>query len=140
MAKKRRKKSRQKRIKSRIQRDINTITKSPWRLLYSKSKKKPLGDDRRRFKPKHDDHPRLRDGRRVSYQLSDPLGINKLKGRLKYTTAAKLGFRDPLKTLICVRRAARRLTLFRYRKIGSGIAVRKRRIRNKYSNIKCRRS
>jgi len=139
MRKKRPSKRYKKASPRRNQRDSYSYSQNAAYKKKQDTKQKAPRGDRRAYKEEDDAYYKESRRRPFSYQLGDPFGINKLKGRLTYAGIAKLGLEKPNKALICAKRKIRRLTLFKLRSIGSGIAVTKRRINNKYSNINCKR-
>ncbi len=139
MARRRRKKtSSKKKIRYHTtQRDFPTITKLSTELLgepiYKRTRKfgrfGRISNDLRRWNPDKKT-PLKQDGTRAKIRLSE-------KKHKKDDTRRWLRFEDPLRTTICIRRKARRISLFMKGKIGKGKSVKEFKKLTHFSSIKC---
>lgn len=81
-------------------------------------------EDRRRFDADPSKPARTASGQRARFRA------------LYNAPLQTIGFQDPRRVLICVRRKARREVLFAKRQTGRGAKARRHR-RNQYSNVRC---
>lgn len=88
-----------------------------------------LIEDRRTYHPLGPDRP----ARQVSGHPSKPLQVKPSK---KFRLPPQLGFSDPTRVVVCVRRKTRKEVLFALKKMGAGKRRRRPR-RNWLSNIEC---
>lgn len=124
-------KRRRNEIKERIQREISMFPE-PKRLLYPFSVFKtnqPL-EDKRRFRFDKDPTPFTLDNRRARY-------LRKQNSKLPERYDWRIRFANPKKTLVCIRRKARREALFSLHRIGKGKSVKKIRKFTEESKISC---
>lgn len=90
-------------------------------------------DDKRYYTPRRTDERKRTDGTPAVYTLSK----KKTPAVMRDPTTAKIAFASPLRTIVCLRRKARRIALFKSGGIGKGKVVRRIRRRVSESNIKC---
>lgn len=90
--------------------------------------------DRREYFPSISTKERLTDGRPVTYKIHSGKGNARPRARI----ARNIAYTNPKRTAVCVRRNARRQSLFAIKKIGRGRgSFTKPRKRNETSNIRC---
>ena len=112
---------------------LSTRKKVPYK--YTKRPKKVWQhvEDLRRWNPERALHLKTVFGTITGYQLSKPKTTLKQRDRTK----DRIQFKNPLRTIVCLRRKIRREILFRQRKIGMGVSLKVMRIMSPTSNIKC---
>lgn len=130
----RKRKKRLSSINGRTVRDTNVISKTRGGLYRPHFFRRDLREveDHRRWRPHVQEYLRIIDGRPVGYAL-DKAKFNAYKG-LGFT---KLAFKEPFRTIICIRRKQRRIAMFARGQIGKGIAVKGLRRFTKNSEVKC---
>lgn len=114
---------------------VNIYNSKPIRLLrlHTEIRSSDPIADTRRWNPPLDDLPRKINGQRVNFTITN--SNNKKKHQPSLTQ--KVTFKDAKKVMVCVRRKARRVSLFASKKIGSGKRVTSKRRYNENSKIKC---
>lgn len=146
MAKRRGRRSRSVIHSRPIQRDLSTIANRS-RLLddiqYSQNPvlfAPPVTQDRRLYHPLGPFKPaRTRGGRAASVSASKKLD-HRAKSRSFKNLSSVINFRIPRDVMICVRRTSRKQVLHAYKLTGrSGVGLYRRRRRNYYSAVSCRR-
>lgn len=133
------------------QRDTNAISKADplktSRLLRNyfndmrpqkvEKKRKAVIDDKRRYRPTSQTHYRHTiEGRPAVIQHKD--NRKRYRPDRALDSNRNYGFVEIRKTVVCMRRAARRIALFANGRAGSGVKPNKRRIFNSDSKISCR--
>lgn len=116
---------------SKIHRDLLSPIHPKRRAFYDSD---PYTHDRRYFKPPHiSNTPRTFKGQTARIIVGKPRRSYK-----NLHTPVGVRFAKPEKVITCHKRKKRRETLFKARKIGKGIRVTRKRIRDRDSQISCK--
>jgi len=133
-----------KKTRKKAQRVTNDNTKSSRLLrriikpsLIKKRRKRyatdRLYDDGRAFKFEIVPQAYTTSGNRVSYRLSEPEQQRAFTDKTRF----RIGFADPRRVTVCIRRKRRRKALFVKNKVGRGKRVSPVRRMSEFSKIKC---